>query len=270
MGLLSSLLSHPLTRGMDLDDPRTTELRKQILRSKPFLRKLYQQWYRRILESLPRMEGTVLELGTGPGFLREHIPGLITSDILPVTGCDLCCSALALPFADRSLRAIVMINVLHHLPDADGFFRECARSLQAGGRVIMIEPWVSPWSRFVYSKLHHEPFDPAAPSWKLPESGPLSGGNDALPWIVFARDREVFATQCTPLRIISIKPGYPASYLLSGGMSLRNLVPGCMSGPMSCLEDHLPKFLVAFAAMFALIVLERTERDLGDACSSEP
>lgn len=262
MGLISSLISHPLTRGMDLDDPRTTELRRQILRGKPFLRKLYLQWYRRIKEHLPEKDGPVLELGTGSGFMREYIPGLITSDILPVKGCDLCCTALALPFTAESLRAIVMINVLHHIPDAGGFFLECTRCLQTGGKVIMIEPWVSAWSKFVYAKLHHEPFDPAAPTWKLPASAPLSGGNDALPWIIFARDLEVFAAKYTSLRIISIVPGYPVSYLLSGGMSLRNLVPGCMAGPIGCFEDHLPAFLVKVLSMFALIVLEKAEQDI--------
>jgi hypothetical protein len=31
----------------------------------------------------------------------------------------------------------------------------------------MIEPWVTPWSRFVYNLLHHEPFDPETPSWNF-------------------------------------------------------------------------------------------------------
>jgi len=253
------MLSHPLTRGMNLDDPRTTELRKQILQTKPFLRKIYQLWYSRIKENLPQIDGAVLELGTGAGFLRDYVPGLITSDILPVKGCELSCSALDLPLADNSLRAIVMMNVLHHIPDADAFFQESARCLKNGGTMIMIEPWLSTWSKFVYTKLHHEPFEPAAPSWKLPASGPLSGGNDALPWIIFSRDFERFKLEHPSWRIKSIEPGFPFSYLLSGGVSLRSLVPGWMFGTIEYIEDHAPEFLVRKTAMFSLIVLERME-----------
>ena len=39
----------------------------------------------------------------------------------------------------------------------------------------MIEPWVSAWARFVWGRLHHEPFAPEASSWRIPSSGPLSG-----------------------------------------------------------------------------------------------
>jgi len=31
----------------------------------------------------------------------------------------------------------------------------------------MIEPWVSTWSRPIYMRLHHEPFDPDAKDWNV-------------------------------------------------------------------------------------------------------
>ena len=51
--MIKRLLAHPLTRGLDLDDPRTTELRRTIIQSKPFLRALYTEWYREVCEVLP-------------------------------------------------------------------------------------------------------------------------------------------------------------------------------------------------------------------------
>ncbi len=71
MGLLTNLLSHPLTRGLDIDAIQTTELRKQIICNKPFLKKIYAQWYFQIIENLPASVGPVLELGTGAGFLKN-------------------------------------------------------------------------------------------------------------------------------------------------------------------------------------------------------
>jgi len=60
--MLSAWLAHPLTRGLDIDDPYTTQLRLQIIRGKVFLRKIYEEWYAAIGASLPTGSGQVLEL----------------------------------------------------------------------------------------------------------------------------------------------------------------------------------------------------------------
>jgi hypothetical protein len=38
--MIKSVLAHPLTRGLDIDDPRTTGLHREIIQSKRFLRKI--------------------------------------------------------------------------------------------------------------------------------------------------------------------------------------------------------------------------------------
>lgn len=48
-----------------------------------------------------------------------------------------------LSFADRSLDAIATLDVLEHVPDADRAFRECARVLRPGGRLLMTVPFYS-------------------------------------------------------------------------------------------------------------------------------
>src|SRR5581483_6966006 len=102
--MLRSLLAHPLTRGLEIDDPRTTDLRRRIVREKPFLYRIYREWYASIASALPPDPGPVLELGSGAGFLEEFVPNLITSDIFPVPGNRLVLDGQQLPFADGSLR----------------------------------------------------------------------------------------------------------------------------------------------------------------------
>src|SRR4030095_834577 len=82
------------------------------------------------------------------------IPHLITSELFYCPGIQAVLDGSRLPFAARSLRGIVMTNVLHHLPRPRLFFAEAARCVRPGGVVAMIEPWVSSWSRFVYGRLH--------------------------------------------------------------------------------------------------------------------
>ncbi len=159
---LMQFLAEPRTRGLDLDDPETTVRRRDLAISKKSLNLSYRKWYAQFQE-IDRLAppGIRLELGSGGGFLADVIPGLVTTDVLPLPFVDMVCQAENLPQADGTVGAIFMINVLHHVCDVERFFEEAQRVLVGGGVVAMIEPYVSPFSRFVYTHLHHEPFDTA-------------------------------------------------------------------------------------------------------------
>lgn len=256
---LRSLLAHPATRGRDIDDPRTTELRRRIVRENAFLHAIYCEWYRHIASALPPGDAPVLELGSGAGFLEEFVPRLIRSEIFHTPGIDMVLDAHRLPFADGSLRGIAMTDVLHHLGDSRRFFREATRCVAPGGAVVMIEPWVSRWSRWAFTNLHHEPFDPAAPTWEFPATGPLSSANDALPWIIFHRDEALFRREFPLWSIERVRPFMPFRYIVSGGVSMRSLMPGWSFPLWRAFESALHP-LMPNLAMFCLIVLRRGER----------
>lgn len=255
--MVSRFLAHPATRGLDLDSPETTNLRRQIVRSKPFLRAIYDEWYRMLVEHLPGGSEPVLELGAGGGFMGEHITGVITSDVFEVEGIDSVIDARWLPLRDDTLRAIVMTNVLHHIPDVGRFLTESQRVLKPGGRIVMIEPWNTGWSRFVHKHFHNEAMEPAAAEWRFPETGPLSAANAALPWIVFERDRAELGRGWPGLRVSEITPFMPFRYLASGGVSMRSLQPGWMFPVWKSAERlfHVERSM----AVFALIVVERVD-----------
>ena len=66
--VLSSIkhwLSHPSTRHLDLDDPRTTELRREVIQTKRFLHDIYSDWYQQIARSVPEGDGEVLATFAG-------------------------------------------------------------------------------------------------------------------------------------------------------------------------------------------------------------
>ncbi len=249
--MLHSLLAHPLTKGIALDDPRTTELRRAIIAGKPFLRRLYAEWYAHITDALGGRR-TVLELGSGAGFFRQVVPTTITSEVFFIRGVDLIADACALPFPDGALDAIVMTDVFHHIPDPARFLAEATRCIRPRGKIVMIEPWRTGWSEWVYTHLHHEPFVPDA-GWTIPPSGPLSGANGALPWIVFERDRRLFEERFPEWTIQRIVPMMPLAYMLSGGVSMRSLLPGGLYRLVRGGE----RFAEGRCSMFALIELQR-------------
>ena len=252
--MLTDFLSHPLARGLDIDSPRCTELRWSIIQKKSFLRQIYEEWYKKVTSLLPSNKAPVLELGSGAGFLSDYIPELITSEVFYCRHVRVVLDGARLPFVNESLGGIVMTNVLHHLPQPRRFFAKASRCVRSDGLVILIEPWVTSWSRLIYSKLHHEPFSPEAAEWSFPRSGPLSGANGALPWIIFERDRSRFEEEFPEWQIHTIKPFMPFRYLLSGGVSLRSFMPGWSFALWRNVENLLQPWMKDLA-MFALIVL---------------
>lgn len=230
-------LKLPETKNIaDLDDPATTLLHAQIVRKKPFLEKTYRDFYSEFKQAFPETKNkTLIELGSGGGFLKEVMPDVITSDVLPLPNVDKVFSALDMPFANTSVDAFFMVDVLHHIPDAEKFFKEANRCLKPGGKIIMIEPANTPFGHLIYSNFHHEKFDPAGP-WHLEEQGPLSVANGAIPWIIFHRDRKIFESKFPTLKIVRVRPHTPFRYLISGGLSFRQFLPSFMYPLVKGLE----------------------------------
>jgi SAM-dependent methyltransferase len=251
-----NILKYPITHGISIDDPQTTLLRKNIIQNKSYLRKIYQEWYEAIVTELPPGVGPILELGSGAGFLNEYLPDVITSEVFFTPLVSIIIDGCSLPFKNQSLHSIVMVDVFHHIPDPRNFLSEATRCIHIGGRVIMIEPWLTPWSQFIYKYFHHEPCFPDVIDWGFPSSGPLSGANSALPWIVFERDKKTYKKDFPQLHIAEIRVWMPFRYLLSGGLAFRSFMPGFSFEFWKKFEACLGKWNEKLG-MFARIVLTK-------------
>lgn len=248
-------MSEPLSH---LDLPETSLEHRNIILSKPFLKRIYVDWYtdfKNYCEQQPA-KGKIVEIGSGGGFLKDIFPDVITSDILPLPVCDMQFSAHDMPFENNSLKAIFMLNVLHHIPDNEKFFREAQRTLASGGFIYMIEPATTFFSKLIYKNLHHEPFDEMRADWSFASKGPLSDANGAIPWMIFKRDYEKFKTLFPELELESFKHHTPFKYLLSGGLSKPNLVPYSMYGAISFFEKLLSP-LASQLSLFQTIIVRK-------------
>lgn len=220
----------------DLDDPATSLKHREIILSKPFLKKIYLYWYSFFTEGAKALpEGTLLEIGSGGGFLKEVMPNIVTSDIQPLPHCDKVFSAEAIPFPDNSVAGIFMVNVFHHIPKPHLFLKEAERVLKPGGKIIMVEPANSPWSRLINKNFHHEPFDEKG-GWEIASTGPMSGSNQALPYIYFERDRQKTEQTFRQLTVEKITYHSPVSYIISGGVSRHAMLPSFSYGIIHVLE----------------------------------
>ena len=151
-----------------------------------------------------------------------------------------------------------MLNVFHHIPSAGLFLSDAQRCLKRGGVVVMIEPWITFWSHLIYKLLHHEATDTSQRGWDFKSSGPLSGANQALPWIIFQRDRILFKHQFSHLRIEAVRPHTPLRYLASGGLSHKATAPLSWYAPLVRMETRAQPLRRGFS-MFATIILKRVD-----------
>lgn len=248
------------------DEQRTRTLarfedHRRVWDSNPGLRRLYAEWYGRVAAELPAPSlGPRIELGSGPGFARQFIPDLELSDIVRAPWHDREVSADALPFDDASLGAIVLFDVLHHLPAPRRFFAEADRALRPGGRVVMCEPYMSPLSYLVYKFLHVEPValrvDPLAPAASDAARDPFDS-NQAIPSLLFGRGRRAFAEAFPALAIRKVGYFSGFSYPASGGFSRRAWLPRPIRWALHAIESRLPKIVFRLMGFRMLVVLEK-------------
>lgn len=240
----------------DIDSPSVTELHKRIIQRKKFLKLLYIDWYREFQKSAKNApKGLMVELGSGGGFLKTIIPKVVTSDILIVSGIDINFSLLAMPFKDNTISNFFMLDVFHHINNPSEFLKELDRCLRLGGKTILIEPANTLWGRFIWSNFHHEDFNPNA-EWNLEKSAPLSSANSALPWIVFFHNAKMLNKNFPKLKINSIRFHTPLRYLISGGLSVKQLLPSFTYNIIKGMEFILSPFN-RHIGMFLTIEIEK-------------
>jgi SAM-dependent methyltransferase len=144
---------------------------RRVWAGKPVLAQVYGVWFEALLSELP--PGRALEVGAGPGFLREYArqrrPDIawIAVDVIPAPWNDLAADALGLPLRAGTVGSVVGLDLVHHLASPRRFFQEAARVLRPGGHIAVVEPWVTPLSFPIYRWLHEEgctlglnPWDP--------------------------------------------------------------------------------------------------------------
>lgn len=234
--------------------------------AKPALREVYRDCYRRMAAAL--RPGRTLEVGGAIGNLKEFAEttglDIISSDIQFAPWLDLVCDAHALPFAQGSLDNIVMFDVLHHLHRPRRFFAEAERALTIGGRIVLVEPAITPLSWPFYKFFHPEPVrltdDPLAEGEPDPARHP-DEANQAIPTLLFRRHARRFAKLFTGLTIKEVRLFSFFAYPLSGGFRPWSLIPERWARPLLSVEDAVAPVLGTLMGFRLFAVIERRGRD---------
>jgi len=204
--------------------------------------------------------GSILEIGGGSGNLKEFFPHAISSDVLFTPWADAVLDAHFLPFKNAVLDNIVLFDVLHHLNDPAQFFYEAQKVLKQNGRVVLMEPYISLASFFVYRFLHSEDLIWNITPFKKGCSNKNKNrfhGNQAIPTLIFERYKHRFVKDFPGLKIIKKEKTDFITYPLSGGFHNPSLCPLFLYSTLEYLEKILNP-LNRFLAFRLFVVLEKT------------
>lgn len=235
---------------------------RETWKKKKIIRVIYGDWYRQIIKDLKSTEKKTLELGAGSGNFKEFKPGVTSSDIEFCEWLDVCHDAHFLPFRTGSVANIVMIDVLHHLAHPIRFFEEVSRVLEKGGRIVLLEPFPTVFSLFIYKRYHPEPFIMGVDYFVENEEvdtlkkDPWEA-NQAAAYLLFFKFREKFLRYFEgEFRIIKQKRMSCILYPASGGFENKAMIPDILIPVFNVLELILTPFR-RWLAFRCYIVLER-------------
>lgn len=234
----------------------TKEHQKRI-QNKGFLRAVYKRFYSEMVEWTGNVpEGPRVEIGSGGGLGHALLPNIFCSDVVSIEKIDVVLEAEYLPFSSCSISAFYLLNVLHHLNSPVSFFREAIRCLKPTGRIVCIEPYNSLLSRFLYKHFHNETFDTTTDWTRENKRGRLTGGNNAIPWIIFGRDINCFKERFWELDIVRVSPHTWLTYILSGGVSSGLSAPTVLYKPAIWIERMFTSIQHELSLFFT-VVLEK-------------
>ena len=226
---------------------------------KPLLRKVYSQFGREIAKRIDLTQpGLVVELGSGMGHIKEHLPGCVTTDVFPNPWLDRVENAYALTFAPRSVSHLILFDVWHHLEFPGTALREFHRVLNPRGKVIIFDPAMGVLGRFVFGSFHHEPLGLRDEiQWEAPAGRIREGlgyyaaqGNASR---VFGS--KAFKEQLSSWRVAEVAYFSALAYLGSGGFRGPQLYP-LAALPLLNRVDSILSRLPSLASRM-LVVLEK-------------
>jgi SAM-dependent methyltransferase len=236
------------------------EEHRRLWDRKVVLREVYRVWFEELLE---QARGRVVEIGAGPGllarFARARRPDLhwVAADLIWAPWNQLSADAAHLPFRAGSVDTVVGLDVIHHLARPLDFLGEAGRILKVGGRLALVEPWVTMLSYPIYRWLHEEgcrpDLDPRRPFAE-------ASGKDAFEGDAAVASRLVDLPPETwsglGLSPPTARPENTFAYLLSLGFQPRCLLPSRLLRPLLWL-DRATSGAASWLGMRALLVWER-------------
>ncbi len=259
---LSTIKKH--TVAIDTQAQEQLQRHRRVWEQKPILRRVYREEFFARLLAARKPGGVSLEVGAGPGFFKQFAPEVVSTDLIWCPWLDAVADAQRLPFRAEGISNVFGLDMLHHLATPMNFLGEVSRVLAPGGRLILIEPWITPFSYFIFRFLHQERCDLSETPWrrnenKIAPEKMAFDGNQAIPYLLFGPGHRAETLNTLPgLKLVTLDRFCLFAYLLSGGFKPMNLLPEFLYPAVSSFERMTSPLWRRIAALRVLLVLEKS------------
>jgi SAM-dependent methyltransferase len=192
--------------------------------------------------------------------MRDFAPDVLSFDIVQEPWLDFVADAQSLPLADGCAANVVMLDVLHHIQYPVRFLREAARVLRPGGRLVFVEPGITPVSSVFYRLFHEEPVDMSVDSLadgEIDSDKDPYDSNQALPTLLMTRHAARRSAAVPKLVALQARWLSLFAYPLSGGFKPWTLLTPGLARGLLALEDRLERPFGALLGFRLMAVLER-------------
>ena len=143
-----------------------------------------------------------------------------------------------------------------------------AIALQPGGRLVLLEPAITPWSRIVWRFCHHEPVDLNVDFFDRadeaePENSGFTYANMATAHLLFARQRRRLEQLIPGCHVRKVQWSDALLYPATGGFSYLSLLPSPVIAAAHPWEYRLmPQWLARWTGLRMLVVVEKFTEEL--------
>lgn len=226
------------------------------------LRSYFSFLYEIVNQELEKFD-SILEVGAGAAiseiFLKQRI---VRTDILPFNEFDVMghCSMENLPFKESQFDAVLAFDSIHHSKKPSKAILELLRVTREGGKIILVEPFVSPLSYLPYKMFHHEDT-----SWDFREKdsielssrnlNPEMGDQGVSRFII--NQLSNWRSTNFPELTVSITYLSPFSFFATGGVSSPLKTPKIFVNFLIYIEKLIPNFIMKFLASRVIFTITK-------------
>ena len=229
----------------------------KIIQKKQLLKLIYLDYFKVIKKNLSTFNNpNILEIGSGPGIIKQVINNCITSENFENPYLDRKENIYDLNFNNESLTDIVMVDVFHHLKYPMLGLSEMNRVLKKNGKVIMIEPAMGMIPKFIYAIFHKEPngfnMRISLSENKEPDLHKFFAAQ-SYPYRIFYK-KEIKIDKFFNISKVELKSDF--SFLGSGGFGYTQFYPKVLYNLIKKFDNILSILPLLFAARM-IITLEK-------------
>ena len=223
----------------------------------------YLSWLYKEIENALNGE-LVLEVGAGAGLSSSFISfkNVTRTDYLPwkIHGVQGAIDAQELPFPDDSFDSAFALDAIHHIPNPGKAISELCRVVRPGGRVVIVEPFVSYLSFLPYKLFHNEKtsWNYSIPKNGIRETENASDGEQGVLQGMLDKNLLLKGLEISPSKtlVYAFKYISPFSFFATGGLGRPFPTPKFVINAIIRIEGWLPSFLMKLISGRQILVID--------------